>query len=497
MAHLKTVSATTKNWSELPSDVIVVGVFSKGELSPMAKDVDETLGGQLQTAVKNGDVTGRAGESMIFYGKKHRLIAVGLGEKKNLNLEEIRRASGTAVKTATRKKLANIFMEEFAQDKDGAAQAQAEGVILASYQFLDYKTMNKQNNFMLKKVIVRTWDRSGLRKGSLIANAVCFARDLGNHPGNVATPTKLAQEARKIGKRGKMRVRVFDRAKIIKMGMGGLAGVAAGTDEPPKFILMEYWGTKKTEKPKVLVGKGLTFDSGGISIKPASKMDEMKFDMCGSAVVLGAMHAIADLKPKINVVGIVPSTENLSGAKAYKPGDILKAYNGKTIEVLNTDAEGRLILADALSYASKHYKPEYILDFATLTGAVVVALGYVATGIMGTDDTLIKKVKSSSNTTAEKVWELPLWKEYCHQIRSKIADVKNIGAPMQAGTIAAGAFLKEFVKDGIPWCHFDIAGTAWSDSETDNGGVVREKPYTPKEGASGNVIRLVLDLIEA
>ena len=497
MANLKTVSATTKNWSELSSDVIAVGVFTKGELSPMAKDIDETLGGQLQSAVKKGDITGRGGESMVFYGKKYRLIAVGLGEKKKLNLEQIRRASGTVVKLAITNKLSTVLMEEFAQDKDGAAQAQSEGAILGSYQFLDYKTMNKQNQFILKKVVVRTWDRAGLKKGSMIGNAVCFARDLGNYPGNVATPTRLAQEARKIGKRGRMRVRVFDRAKIIKMGMGGLAGVAAGADEPPKFILMEYWGSKKTDKPKVLVGKGLTFDSGGISIKPAAKMDEMKFDMCGSAVVLGAMHALADLKPKINVIGIVPATENLSGAKAYKPGDILKAYNGKTIEVLNTDAEGRLILADALSYASKHYKPEFILDFATLTGAVIVALGYVATGIMGTDIELIKKVKFSSKITAEKVWELPLWDEYCHQIRSKIADVKNIGAPMQAGTIAAGAFLKEFVKDEIPWCHFDIAGTAWDDSETDSEGKVREKPYTPNEGASGNIIRLVLDLIEA
>ena len=222
MAHLKTVSATTKNWSELPADVIAVGVFSKGELSPMAKDVDKTLGGQLQISIKNGDITGRKGESMIFYSEKHRLLAVGLGEKKNLDLEQIRRASGTAVKTAIRNKLANIFMEEFAQDKDGAAQAQAEGAILASYQFLDYKTMNKQNNFMLKKVTVRTWDRSGLKKGSLIANAVCFARDLGNHPGNVATPTKLAQEARKIGKRGKMRVRVLIAQKLSKWVWGDL-----------------------------------------------------------------------------------------------------------------------------------------------------------------------------------------------------------------------------------------------------------------------------------
>jgi len=494
MAHLKTVSATTKTWSELSADVIAVGIFSGGKLTPMAKDVDEAVGGQLRSAIKGGDITGRAGETRIFFGKNYRLMAVGLGEKRKLDLEQVRRASGTVARTAIRNKLAIVLMEDFAQDKEGAAQAQAEGVILGSYQFLDYKTMNKDDQFLLKKVTVRSWDRAGLKKGAVIANAVCFARDLGNHPGNVTTPTKLAQEARKIGRRGRMGVWVFDRAKFTKMGMGALAGVAAGTDEPPKFIVMEYWGTKKSEAPKVLVGKGLTFDSGGISIKPASKMDEMKFDMCGSAVVLGTMHALADLRPAINVVGIVPSTENLSGAKAYKPGDILKAYNNKTIEVLNTDAEGRLILADALAYASKHYKPEYILDFATLTGAVIVALGHIATGIMGTDEKLIKKVKASSRVTAEKVWELPLWDDYCHQVRSKVADVKNIGAPMQAGSIAGGAFLKEFVKEGIPWCHFDIAGTAWADTETTSQGKVKEKPYTPS-GATGNVIRLVLDLI--
>jgi len=296
----------------------------------------------------------------------------------------------------------------------------------------------------------------------------------------------LANEAKKIGRRGKMKVSVFDRKKFTEMGMGALAGVAAGTDEPPKFILMEYWGTKKSVKPKVLVGKGLTFDSGGISIKPSAKMDEMKFDMCGSAVVLGCMHTIATLKPKINVVAAVSSTENLSGAKAYKPGDIVTAYNGKTIEVLNTDAEGRLILADALSYVSKHYDPAFIFDFATLTGAVLVALGHIATGIMGTDEKLIEKVKKSSVKTGEKVWEFPLWEEYCKQVQSKIADVKNIGAPMQAGTIAGGAFLKEFVGEGIPWCHFDIAGTAWGE---------KEKSYGPKAGATGNVIRLVLDFM--
>jgi len=230
----------------------------------------------------------------------------------------------------------------------------------------------------------------------------------------------------------------------------------------------------------------LTFDSGGISIKPASKMDEMKYDMCGSTVVLGVFKALAQLKPKINVVGIIPSTENLNGAKAYKPGDILSAYNGKTIEVLNTDAEGRVILADGLSYASKHYDPEYIIDFATLTGAVLVSLGHLATGIMGTDDGLMERVKKSSKSTGEKVWEFPLWPEYCKQVQSEIADVKNTGAPMQAGSIAGGAFLKEFVREDIPWVHFDIAGTAWG---------AKPDSINPKGSATGWGIRLVLDMM--
>jgi leucyl aminopeptidase len=297
----------------------------------------------------------------------------------------------------------------------------------------------------------------------------------------------LAEAAKEIADEGGMKLTVFDREEFTEMGMGALAGVALGTDEPPKFIILEYMNGGD-EKPKVLVGKGLTFDAGGISIKSAGKMDEMKYDMCGSATVLGTMKAIAALKPKINVVCMVPSTENLLGAKAYKPGDILKAYNGKTIEVLNTDAEGRLILADALSYASKHYDPEFILDFATLTGAVLAALGHIAAGVMGTHDDLMKQVKLSSKNSGEKVWELPLWPEFCKQIKSEIADVKNTGAPMQAGTIAGAAFLKEFVGKSIPWVHFDIAGTAWGSKTTS---------IDPKGSATGWGIRLVLDMLNA
>ena len=284
-----------------------------------------------------------------------------------------------------------------------------------------------------------------------------------------------------------MKVTIFEREKFTQMGMGALAGVSSGTDVPPKFIIMEYMAGPKNQKPKILVGKGLTFDSGGISIKPASKMDEMKYDMCGAGVVIGVMKIVSILKPKMNIVGIVPSTENMSGDKAYRPGDILTAYNGKTIEVLNTDAEGRLILADALSYASKHYDPEFILDFATLTGAVVVALGHVASGIMGTDNPLIEQIKSSSKITGEKVWEFPLWDEYLDQVKSNIADVKNLGAPGQAGSIAGGAFLNSFVNENIPWCHFDIAGSAWGD---------KNLPYQNKGLATGEIIRLVVDLLD-
>jgi leucyl aminopeptidase len=358
-------------------------------------------------------------------------------------------------------------------------------LVLGSYQFFDYQTKKENKKCILQTVSVMGCDSEHILTGTAIGESVCLARDLGNAPGNVATPSKLANVAKEIAEEGQMKVTIFDREEFTEMGMGGLAGVAIGTDEPPKFIILEYMNGGGS-KPKVLVGKGLTFDSGGISIKPAPKMDEMKYDMCGSTVVLGVFKALALLKPKINVVGIVPSTENLSGGKAYKPGDVLTAYNGKTMEIFNTDAEGRVILSDGLSYASKHYDPEYILDFATLTGAVVVALGHIATGVMGTNEDLMKKVKASSKTTSEKVWELPLWDEYCKQVQSDIADVKNVGAPMQAGTIAGAAFLKEFVKEDIPWVHFDIAGTAWG---------VKPNSINPKGSATGWGIRLVLDMI--
>ena len=484
MAHITEVDVSNESWNETNAGLNAVGVFQDKSFTTMASNINDSNDGVLSKAIEMGDVKGKNGESNLFYIDGKRIQLLGLGNKEELNAETIRLAAGRVSRLAINKKIDHLAIE-CPSNENEICQALAEGLVLGSYQFLDYKTKEK-NVFELRSATVLGCDKNEISKGAMIGNAVCYARDLGNHPGNVTTPGKLAASAKDIADEGGMDLTVFERKEFTDMGMGGLAGVAQGTDEPPKFIILEYMkgGDKK---PKVLVGKGLTFDSGGISIKPAGKMDEMKYDMCGSSVVLGVFKALALLKPELNVVGIIPSTENLNGAKAYKPGDILKAYNGKTIEVLNTDAEGRLILADGLSYASKHYDPEYILDFATLTGAVLVALGHIATGIMGTDKELMEKIKNASKTTHEKVWEFPLWPEFCKQVQSEIADVKNTGAPMQAGSIAGGAFLKEFVGEDIPWVHFDIAGTAWG---------VKPDSVNPKGSATGWGVRLVLDMMD-
>jgi len=483
MSYIKNVNIVNGSLNDVESTLLCIGVYKNRSMTPNGSDIDGASGGAISSAIKVGDIKGKLGEVNYFYVNGRRLAIIGLGEKDKISSDTVRLATASALRSAISKKANSVAIDCYCSGLD-SCQAMGEGIVLGSYQFLDYKTKDK-NKFEPESVSVIGCNQNEINKGVAIGSAVCFARDLANHPGNITTPTRLAEAAKEISDLGDMSLTVFDREEFTQMGMGGLAGVAQGTDEPPKFIILEY-NNGGNDKPKVLVGKGLTFDSGGISIKSASKMDEMKYDMCGSAVVMGVMHALAILKPKLNVVAIIPSTENLNGAKAYKPGDILTAYNGKTIEVLNTDAEGRLILADGLSYASKHYDPEYILDFATLTGAVLISLGHIATGVMGTNNDLMKEVKKSSNSVGEKVWELPLWSEYCKQVQSNIADVKNTGAPMQAGSIAGGAFLKEFVGEKIPWVHFDIAGTAWG---------AKPDSINPKGSATGWGIRLVLDMM--
>jgi leucyl aminopeptidase len=312
-----------------------------------------------------------------------------------------------------------------------------------------------------------------------------MARDLSNSPGNEVNPSYLARQAREIADTTTLRCHVLDVDGIREHQMGCLLGVAQGSDQPPAFIILEHAPKGSQEKPIVLIGKGLTFDSGGISIKPAANMEDMKMDMAGGAAVFGAMQALARLGYPHRVVGLVPSSENLPSGNAVKPGDILRAMSGKTVEVINTDAEGRLILADALAYAVQELKPACMIDLATLTGAVVVALGSLATGMMGTDQAMMDRLRAAGDYSAERVWELPLFEEYSKHIKSDFADIRNVSSGREAGSIIGGAFLKEFVGD-IPWVHLDIAGTAWT----------REpKPYIPK-GATGVGIRLLVKALE-
>ena len=372
--------------------------------------------------------------------------------------------------------------------KDQIAQAAVEGSLLGLYQYTPYKTVDREDLKDMEKLNIIADGKdfslieSEIKKARIIADAVYFTRDLISAPANEMTPSIMAQKAREIAGRKNVSCKVLDKKKMKEMGMNALLGVASGSCEEPKFIILEYAGGRKNAAPVVLVGKGLTFDSGGISIKPADKMDEMKTDMSGGAAVMGAIMAAADLGLPLNIISLIPATENLPGGSALKPGDILKSYSGKTIEVLNTDAEGRLILADALAYASE-YKPEAVIDLATLTGACVIALGDDVTGMMGTDDKLKKEINKAARDTGELVWELPLWESYFELIKSDIADYKNSGG-RAAGTITAAAFLSKFAGD-YPWVHLDIAGPAWAG---------KDKAYIPK-GASGIGVRLLVEFL--
>jgi leucyl aminopeptidase len=317
----------------------------------------------------------------------------------------------------------------------------------------------------LKELVLAIADRAdmkgaeaGLQRGRALAEGMALTKDLGNLPPNVCTPGYLADQARELGKRYRMKVQVFDRADIEKMGMGALLAVARGSHEPPKFIVVEHRGARKEGKPVVLVGKGITFDTGGISIKPAAEMDEMKFDMSGAGSVLGTLKAVGEMKLPLNVVGLVPTTENMPGGQATKPGDIVKSMSGQTVEILNTDAEGRLILCDALTYAER-YEPSAVIDIATLTGACVIALGHVASGLFANDDALAQELLTAADAAHDRAWRMPLWDDYQDQLKSNFADFANIGG-RPAGSVTAACFLARFARK-FKWAHLDIAGTAW------------------------------------
>jgi len=473
----------TSDAREVSSEMLAIALY-KGE-------VPEELGDAAVEVVSSKDFAGKEGETTLLYGREAlatpRLLLVGLGERERFDLEKLRRASATAAKRARTLKLhAAAFSMPITPDGGirEAARATAEGAKLGLYRFDRHKT--GAENHTLKTFWLVSDDKNlgkvieGAELGQKAASGAVLARDLANEPSNVATPAYLAQKACEIAKSYSMEAKVLDRVGIEEEGLTGLATVGRSATNEPRFIVLEH-RKGGDAAPIILVGKAVTFDSGGISIKPSSGMENMKFDMSGGAAVLGAMEAVGALDLPLNVVALVPATENLPGGDAFKPGDVLTMHSGKTVEILSTDAEGRLILADALSYA-RRYEPVAVVDCATLTGACRVALGDHASGLMGNDRGLISEVQTAGETTGERVWPLPLFDEYTEQIKGDVADIKNSGG-RYGGALTAGAFLKEFAD--YPWAHLDIAGTAYGK---------KGNAYT-QGGATGVPARLLVEFL--
>ena len=454
---------------------VVVGVFEGRKLSPSAKEIDRAAKGFLSEVLRRGDHDGKAGTSLLLHCltglPADRVLLVGLGKERELGESAYRKAIDTAIKAlrATGTTEATFFLTELALRKRDVAFRIEQAVLAIMeglYRFDRMKSKPPETKRALRKVALHVPRRGDIAAGEAaakraraISEGVHLARDLGNLPANVCTPSHLAAEAQDLARQHGLACQVLDQKDLEKLGMGAFLAVARGSRQPPKLIVLEHRGAKKKDSPPVvLVGKGVTFDTGGISLKPAAEMDEMKFDMCGAASVLGTMKAAALMKLPLNVVGIVPATENMPGGNAVKPGDIVTTMSGKTVEILNTDAEGRLILCDALTYAER-YKPAAVVDIATLTGAMVIALGHVATGLFANRDPLARELVHAGEAAWDRAWHLPLWEDYQEGLKSNFADIPNIGS-RAGGAITAACFLERFAK-AYPWAHLDIAGTAW------------------------------------
>jgi leucyl aminopeptidase len=467
----------------------------------LLRELDAAAGGLVRSVLESEELKGKEGETVYLHlpaggdgPKARRLLLVGVGERADYKLAQVSQFAGAAVRHLRARNVKSVgLVPRLDGDAPTTASAVVEGAIIGLFEPDKYRTVDKEERAFERLVVVVPGAsegelKSGAERGRVVGESVNFTRDLSNEPGAYMTPTIMAERAQEIANQFGLDIDVLDQARMEQEGMGALLSVARGSDQPPKMMVLTYMpeGKERVEDGEeflALVGKGITFDTGGISIKPSENMELMKYDMTGGATVLGVMRAVAQLKPPIPVLGVVPSTENMPSGKATKPGDVVVAMTGKTIEVINTDAEGRLILADAVSYAKK-LGATRVIDMATLTGAVSIALGDVNTGILGTDQELIDEVIESGRGVGEKFWQLPLDKEYSKQIKSDIADIKNVGG-RKAGTITAAAFIKEFA-DGISWAHLDIAGTAWGDDA---------KPFRSK-GPTGVAVRTLLNFIE-
>jgi len=478
-------------------DAAIVNLFEGVEHPGGAtRAVDQALGGTISRLIGEGEIKGKLSEVTLIHtmGKMEpeRVVVAGLGKQDKLTYDSIRgvmAATCRFLRKVGAKRVATVVHGAGAGglDVEKAVQALTEGTILGLYTFRKHVTKEPEHG-EIEELLIVEWDESkvpslesSVRRGRVLAESTNFARDMINEPANYMTPSDMAEVAREVAADGGLEFNVLEREEMGKLEMGALLGVAQGSKQPPKLIVMGYRGGDPEASPLGLIGKGLTFDSGGISIKPSEGMDEMKGDMAGGAAVIAAMRAIAELRPRINVTGIVPATENLSGGAALKPGDVLKAMNGKTIEVVNTDAEGRLILADAICYARKLGLAP-LIDVATLTGACRIALGDICTGALGNDQELVDRVIKSGEQVGEKIWQLPMYEEYKEQNKSEVADIKNTGG-RYGGTITAAQFLAEF-SEGTPWVHLDIAGPSF---------INKEQSYLIK-GATGVAVRTLVNV---
>jgi leucyl aminopeptidase len=487
------VKADSREFHEIECDALVVAVFegekpNEGELA----EINRRANGVVASLVETGEFGGKSGESAYVHSpgdmKARRLLLLGVGKKEEFGADGVRKMAGTAARALRGKKARSFAVLRRSRLNIGeGAQAATEGALISLFDPDKYHTSDKTENPLQEMILVAPASDvnevgRAIERGRIIADATNFARELINEPANVITPTELARRAEDVAKEYGLAFDALDQEQMKELGMGALLGVAQGSSEPARLITLTYTPKTESKETVAIVGKGITFDTGGISIKPSDGMEKMKYDMAGGATAIGAMRAIAQLKPAVKVIGVVPTTENMPGGRAQRPGDVVRAMSGKTIEVINTDAEGRLILADAVAYARKLGATK-IIDLATLTGAVSIALGDVYAAVLGTDQAWIDQVLAAAKKAGEKIWQLPLDKDYREQIKSEIADIKNVGG-RKAGTITGAYFIREFVED-TPWAHLDIAGTAWNE----NG-----KPYLAV-GPTGVGLRTLVNLV--
>ena len=457
----------------IQSDCLIVGVYLDHQLTASATSVDQSTQGLISKFLKRGDISGKPGETVLINAMPEssieRILLVGLGNNKVLTGKSYIKALLAAINSLKKTSIKNVVValadaDVIAQSRQWKTRQIVEVFSDAIYQFTALKS-NKETDSNIEKIIISSPEAElnfaelGLRQGKAIAEGINLTKHLGDLPGNICTPTYLAEQAFELGNQyPSLQVSVLEEDNMAELGMGALLSVSRGSRQPAKLITLDYRGGEKNTKPIVLIGKGLTFDAGGISLKPGLGMDEMKYDMCGGASVLGTLLAAAQMQLPLNIVGLIPSSENMPDGDANKPGDILTSMSGKTIEVLNTDAEGRLLLCDTLTYAER-FNPDVVIDMATLTGACLVALGRIPSGLLGNSDALCNDLLAASETANDSLWRLPLWEEYQEQLKSNFADLANIGGK-DAGTITAACFLSQFAES-FNWAHLDIAGTAW------------------------------------